>query len=289
MKRSSIFCMLLSSFLLLGGCARQNTEISESDYIGWEKAQDAALDAAGLSETEVASVSTDLTAEGAREYYTVAFATDSQSYEYHVDALDGSILSTKKENTSGMSSTDSAKNTENPPETDAEQPANQQNAAPKASDAADASTLITAEQAQSAALAHAGLSADQITLIKNEPDYEHGRQIYEVEFYTADRKEYDYEIDASTGEVLQYDYDAEHASPSAAADAGSSITEEDAKALALAKVPGATAEHLWKFETDYDDGRLEYEGEIIFNGMEYDFEIDASTGEFLKWEAEKAD
>jgi uncharacterized membrane protein YkoI len=65
------------------------------------------------------------------------------------------------------------------------------------------------------------------------------------------------------------------------------IGEEKAKQLALARVEGASSEHLWDFDLDRDDGRMEYEGEIRYNGMEYEFEIDAKSGEFIKWNSEK--
>ena len=45
--------------------------------------------------------------------------------------------------------------------------------------------------------------------------------------------------------------------------------------------------NVTEFNRDYDHGRLEYEGEIHYNGYEYDFEIDADTGTFTKWEVER--
>lgn len=65
------------------------------------------------------------------------------------------------------------------------------------------------------------------------------------------------------------------------------IGEEKAKQLALDRVEGASTDHLRDFDLDKDDGRLEYEGEIRYNGMEYEFEIDAKSGEFIKWNSEK--
>jgi len=59
---------------------------------------------------------------------------------------------------------------------------------------------------------------------------------------------------------------------------------EAVKAIALAKVAGATEADIYELETEYDDGRLEYEGSIYFGGYEYEFEIDAATGNILAWE-----
>ena len=65
------------------------------------------------------------------------------------------------------------------------------------------------------------------------------------------------------------------------------ISSDEAVQSALARVPGATIANVTEFNRDYDHGRLEYEGEIHYNGYEYDFEIDADTGTFTKWEVER--
>ena len=46
-------------------------------------------------------------------------------------------------------------------------------------------------------------------------------------------------------------------------------------------------QNVTEFNRDYENGRLEYEGEIHYNGYEYDFEIDADTGTITKWEVEQ--
>ena len=143
---------------------------------------------------------------------------------------------------------------------------------------------ITGEQAQEIALAHAGLTASQVTFVRSRLDYERGRQCYEVEFYTAGFTEYDYEIDASTGEILSYDFDAEGYVPPAAG--STAITADQAMQIALAEVPGAGAGDIWEFEVDMDDGRLEYEGTIYYSGMEYEFTIDGYSGAIRGWEVE---
>ena len=65
------------------------------------------------------------------------------------------------------------------------------------------------------------------------------------------------------------------------------ISSDEAVQSALARVPGATVANVTEFNRDYENGRLEYEGEIHYNGYEYDFEIDADTGTITKWEVEQ--
>ncbi len=64
------------------------------------------------------------------------------------------------------------------------------------------------------------------------------------------------------------------------------ITADQAKDIALEKVPGATQAHVLKFKSDIEDGRHVYEGEIYYQGVEYEFDIDANSGQVLKWEEE---
>lgn len=56
--------------------------------------------------------------------------------------------------------------------------------------------------------------------------------------------------------------------------------------LVLEKVPGATEQNV-KIKLEYDDGYYKYDGDIIYEQKEYDFEIDAYSGEFLEWSEEK--
>ena len=64
----------------------------------------------------------------------------------------------------------------------------------------------------------------------------------------------------------------------------SDITKEKAKRIALTHA-GASEDKIQRFESkaDWEDGRQVYEIEFDFEGLEYDYEIDAKTGEILKF------
>ena len=96
--------------------------------------------------------------------------------------------------------------------------------------------------------------------------------------------EYDYEIDAKTGEILKAEKESDDGEPPIP-DTGDTITADEAKSIAL-KHAGVKAEYavFEKAEKNYDDGRLVYEVEFRSAGYEYDYEIDAKTGEILKAE-----
>ena len=148
--------------------------------------------------------------------------------------------------------------------------------------------LITLEEAKAVALKHAKLTADQVTFVKQKLEREDGRQVYDIEFYTSDYKEYDYEIDAATGLILEVDSDADSFTPPDPSVTGT-ISQDKAREIALAQVPGATAKNMTKLTLDRDDGRLIYEIEIKYNGMEYDFEINAADGAILEMEMDEDD
>ena len=72
----------------------------------------------------------------------------------------------------------------------------------------------------------------------------------------------------------------------ASANSSTEISDEEAKKIALAQVPGAKESDIREFEVDYADGRLEYEGSIYYGEMEYEFEIDGYSGAIRSWEVE---
>ncbi len=154
------------------------------------------------------------------------------------------------------------------------------------------SSSVTLEQAKQTALNHAGKSASEVTFVKAKKDFDDGRWEFEIEFIVSSANgylEYDYEIDATTGKILSYDYDAEGYVPPVTKPTPSTstgVSEATAKQSALSRVPGATSANLYEFKKDFDDGRWEFEGKIVYNAMEYEFTIDASTGRFLEWDVE---
>lgn len=75
------------------------------------------------------------------------------------------------------------------------------------------------------------------------------------------------------------------ASAPAASPAGSYITAERAKEIAFAHAGVAAADaHLIKTELDWDDGRAEYEVEFYSGNTEYDYDIDALTGDIRSFD-----
>lgn len=148
------------------------------------------------------------------------------------------------------------------------------------------SGYITEDAAKAAALDHAGLAEADLQAVRVKLDYDDGRAVYDVEF-VQNAAEYDYEIDATTGEILSYDYDAENLAASQAA-TGSPVTADEAKQIALNHAGVAESDtRAMELETDRDNGRTVYEFSWKVGFTEYDYEIDADTGEILSYSQEQ--
>lgn len=66
------------------------------------------------------------------------------------------------------------------------------------------------------------------------------------------------------------------------------ISADKVKSIVLAKI-GNNSAFIKELELDRDDGIYQYEGEAYYNGYEYDFEINASSGVIIKWEVDRED
>ena len=146
-----------------------------------------------------------------------------------------------------------------------------------------ANTSISEDDAKNIALKDANVSESDVTGIRIKQDIDDGITVYEVDFYVSN-KEYEYEISAEDGSIRSKDTDIDNDFGSAA-QSKSGVSLDDAKKTALSKVKGATEKDI-RIHSEYDDGRQIYEGSIVYNEMEYDFEIDSETGKILSWESE---
>ena len=151
---------------------------------------------------------------------------------------------------------------------------------------------IGEDAALKAALEAAGVNEADASRIRVSLDRDDGRTVYDVSFDVG-QTEYDYEVLASDGRVVSSDveqrdddrYDCDGRNRRKNADVA--VSCEEAADIALAKVPGATENDI-RIELDHDDGRYKYEGDIIYERVEYEFEIDADSGEVISWGEERS-
>lgn len=146
--------------------------------VGNESAKEIALAHAGFSEADVTMGKVKLDRDDGRSEYEVEFRKDGVKYEYEIDADSGEIVAFDK---------DEKKST-----------------APTPDGNTDTVTLLTADEAKAAALAHAGLKEADVTFTKVKLENDDGRSEYEIDF-RKDAIKYEYEIDAYSGEIISFD------------------------------------------------------------------------------------
>ncbi len=297
-RKTAVIAMGVVTALTMTACSMIPS--AKASYISMDAAQSKALNAANVDAANVESYSAQMGDVGTTTCYEVQFVSDGYAYYYAVNATDGEIVKVTKtpvgeepiqaqpEQTTDASASQTGETTPSTATGNQNNTATTKPTAGQTTTTPAANGQITLEQAKETALKHAGLKADAVTFVKAEQDYENGKLVYEVEFVTNDGGkvvEYDYEIDAAIGSVVSYDYDAENY-VSAKGATTVSVDEATAKQTVLNKVPGATAANIYEWKLDFDDGRWEYDGKIVYNLMEYDFTVDASSGAVTEWGVE---
>ena len=249
-----------------------------------------AMERAGVKEDDALSLRVSQEEEDGVAVYDVEFATADRRYHCDVVRSSGEVLNfSYNAVTSGDDQADdgAAAQTSGAQESSASAAQTDDASAADAQQSTASSGAIDEAQARSIALEHAGVAESDAKFYRVERDNDDGRAVYEVEFYSGNT-EYDYEISAETGEILSYDSDIEGWAAQSGNAEGSAVTLEQARELVLERVPGAAASDV-QIEQERDDGRDIYEGEVYYDRTEYEFEIDASTGSFIKWSVDYRD
>jgi len=152
------------------------------------------------------------------------------------------------------------------------------------------SEYISKSKAQSVALKAAGVSEASAQKLKAVLDYDDGRAHYDVGFY-ADDYEYDYEIDAISGKIIDFDrerMEADDYDDLVVNTESKVISKSEAEAIAK-KHAGVSGVKVVKCELDEDDGVKVYEIELKTSEREYDYEINAVSGDIIDYDSEKID
>lgn len=217
--------------------------------IGRDEATRIALEDAGLSESDVFHLSVSKETDDGKAHYDVEFANDSAEYDYEILASNGEIISYKVEKNNAGLTQPSQPITDN--NNQAQTNSNDNNQTQTNPDDNSQTQANPDGNSQTQA------NSDNSSQTQTNPDGNSQTQTNPND-----------NIQTQTNST------------------GTQLTLEEAKKLALDKVPGATDQNI-AIEFEIDDGYYLYEGEIIYNQKEYEFEIDAVTGAFLEWSEEQ--
>ena len=133
-------------------------------------------------------------------------------------------------------------------------------------------------------------------------DFEFDKGVYEVEVYYQNR-DYEYKIDAKEGKVIYTDFrninnnqnnsnndnsnnnNGDYKGQNSLNGVTPSISLDEAKNIAVTNA-GVDINNV-KFtreELDHDNHTLVYELEFFYNNIEYDYEINATTGDIISYD-----
>ena len=133
-------------------------------------------------------------------------------------------------------------------------------------------------------------------------DFEFDKGVYEVEVYYQNR-DYEYKIDAKEGKVIYTDFkyftnqnstnnnnsngsnNSNSNNQNSLNNVTASISLDEAKNIAVTNAGvDINSVKFTREELDHDNHTLVYELEFFYNNIEYDYEINATTGDIISYD-----
>ncbi len=236
---------------------------SEKAYIGKEQAKAIAFAHANVDSKQAKIEEIEFDTDDGVILYEIDFNVGSTEYEYEIHAVTGEIINHSKE----VKGNNNSNQNEN---------------------ISKDSSFIGRDKAKKAALSHSKVDENQVRKIEIDFDNDDNKEVYKVEFKTNEA-EYEYKIDARTGAVLEFEREDKKSSNSDKKPVSDNSSEKDyigkdeAKAIALNHAGvNESAIRDYEIELDKDYNSVVYEIDFESNDTEYEYEIDAYTGEVLK-------
>ena len=268
-----------------------NISIGKAVFVLNLAAKDASLDAKELAKMKVSEIASLVVQKGIDIRDIVDYDSDDSIWENIADAIEDIDEDARKNAVSTSAAVENSTAAATTPQPAPTQPA--ATVAPATTAAQpksnNASGDIGIEKANEIAISHAGLSSGSVSFVKAKLDTEDGVKVYDIEFYSGN-VEYDYEINAATGAIVSFDQDIENyeipTQPAAPTQAASSVISVDkAKQIALSHA-GVSGASFKKVKLDKDDGVRVYEIEFKVGNVEYEYDIDASSGAIISSSSE---
>lgn len=146
-----------------------------------QKAINAALKDAGLTEKDITNIKIQYEVEDGISVYDIDFYVNGGKYSYDINAKSGDIVSKEFEKKKAPKK--------------------------KVTNKKKTGSFISKAKAKEIALKHSQLTEKEVTFVKVKREKENKIYIYDVEFHT-DTTEYSYEINAKTGKILEFSNEA---------------------------------------------------------------------------------
>ena len=267
-----------------------NISIGKAVFVLNLAAKDGSLDAKELAKMKVSEIASLVVQKGIDIRDIVDYDFDDSIWENIADAIEDIDEDAREKEIATSAAVEKSTAAATTPQPATTQPA--VTVAPATTAAQSNNTVgdIGIEKAKEIAMSHAGVSSGSVSFVKAKIDTEDGVKVYDIEFYSGN-VEYDYEINAATGAIVSFDQDIENyeiptqpAAPTQAQTA-SVISVDKAKQIALSHA-GVSGASFKKVKLDTDDGVRVYEIEFKVGNVEYDYDIDASSGAIISSSSE---
>lgn len=260
-----------------------NTPSNGQTEITQDRAKEIAFTHAGLNAGSVKGLQLEREVDDGVVKYEIEFNANGVEYDYEINAVTGTIIKCERE-----ADDDDDNGNGN-----------------GANDTSSAPTIIGKDKAKDIALDHANVTVEFIKDYSCELDSDDGVLKYEIEFESG-KYDYEYKINARTGAVIEHqrevddDYSEETAdtTPPATDDkpanstatAPALIGKDKAKDIALGHA-NVTDESVsdYSCELDEDDGVQKYEIEFKSGGVEYEYKVNALSGDIISFDSDVDD
>lgn len=270
MKKKNLFLLTaaLVSIFMFAGC--EKTAIDNAEYTQAANGNEvitvitretAMLASAGSQQINAKDVTfTSVNLNSGESNYEVEFIYEGYKYKVDIDAESGDVKNVVKEVADQPVQSETAEND------------------------------IGRDNALKAALNKAGLadvSAEQLERLFVELDRDDGKLEYDIDF-RYDGIKYEVTVSAADGSILDFEKEFKENKPSSdnsEADTTGYITKEEALAIALDHAQLTESDIVGlRIELDEDDGKMEYDVEFVSNYTEYDYDINAKSGEIRNFD-----
>lgn len=263
---------------------------SSASYLSAQEIRQIACTHAGVTPESLTASEIEFDYENGRMVYETEFHCNGFEFEYEIDAMTGEIL---RYHHMGNRPVGNANGNGNLPSNQTTPPT--QTTPSNESTSSATNGTIGLDKATELALAAAGVSMDDIVLVKQACYEKNGISICDI-IFLSDTCKYTYHINAITGDVEAQYRNERHRGQNGHHNAGgngrfydtSSFIGIDAALSAACSHAGIQGEvSRLEWELDEDDGSYNYELEFVYNGMQYEYRIDALSGSILEWDIDE--
>ncbi len=249
MKKKKIYIIIITIAFALLLAIISVFLFTKDNKISKDIATNIALDYANVNKKDTSNIKVEID----NYIYEIEFSDKNYKYEIEVDSKTGNVIKYEKDIIS-------------------KSPISNNN------------TVISEEEAKKIATDYLNINVEDVSFTKNKLDYDDGNLIYELEFY-YNGNEYEFDIDAYSKEIINVSIDNNNYD-----------TNTSNNYIGLEKAKEEVKNHykkdnifFIKAEFDFDNKTPIYELEFYDNNKKYEYEVNAISGNIIKYEISNID